>query len=46
MASSIGLYLQKMTAGKRQNDEMFIFDKQSLFLRWGNLSKQQNVEQW
>jgi hypothetical protein len=30
--SSICLYLQKMTPEKRQNDEMFIFDIQSLFL--------------
>jgi hypothetical protein len=35
-----------MTSEKRQNDEMFIFDTQSLLLRRGNLSRQQNVEQW
>jgi hypothetical protein len=35
-----------MTPEKRQNDEMFIFDIQSFFLRWGNLSWQQDVEQW
>jgi hypothetical protein len=33
-----------MTPEKRQNDEMFIFGTPSLFLRWGNLSSQQDVE--
>jgi hypothetical protein len=32
------LYLQKMTPEKRQHDEMFIFEIQSLFLPRGNLS--------
>jgi hypothetical protein len=45
IASSICWYFHKMTPEKRQNDEMFIFDIQSLFLRWGNLSWQQDVEQ-
>jgi hypothetical protein len=34
-----------MTPEKRQNDEMFIFEIQSLFLPRGNLSQQQDVEQ-
>jgi hypothetical protein len=34
-----------MTPEKRQNDEMFIFDMQSLFLPPGNLSLRQGVEQ-
>jgi hypothetical protein len=34
-----------MTPEKRQNDEMFIFEIQKLFLRRGNLSEQQGVEQ-
>jgi len=34
-----------MTSEKRQNDGVFIFDKQSSFLPWGNLSRQEDVEQ-
>jgi hypothetical protein len=35
-----------MTPEKRQHDEMFIFDIQSLFQPQGNLSQQPDVEQW
>jgi hypothetical protein len=34
-----------MTPEKRQNDEMFIFEIQSLFPPQGNLSSHQDVEQ-
>jgi len=34
-----------MTPEKLQDDEMFIFDIQSLFLPRGNLSLQQGVEE-
>jgi len=41
-----GVSDSKMTPEKRQNDEIFIFGVQSFFLRWGNRSWQQDVEQW
>ena len=46
IASSYLFIFPQMTPEKRQSDEMFIFDIQSLFLRRGNLSWQQDVEQW